>query len=338
MPRLRVANPRMSPFPIGLIGAGKHGQRYLNHVRADVPELRIAALSRRDTDRGGAQAREVGCTFHADWRDLVSDPAVAGVVAVVPPSLHPAIVDAVATAGKPLLIEKPLATSGADAAAVVRRIRAAGLPCLMAHTLRWNTVVLALRERLAGLGPMRALVVNQRFEPSPLEWLDRPEASGGGIVLHTGVHSFDLVRALTGAEVARVWCRTAQAVTRRTEDNFLATLELAGSDTLVAVGGSRATAGRSGLVDIACRDGQIVGDHQQHWLHTVVGLQRSPIDLGPAAPTVREAMRAFVGLALRGEEPPVAVEDGARAVLIAEACLRSAAAGGAATAVAPLDV
>jgi len=327
----------MSPLPIGLIGAGKHGQRYLNHIRADVPELQVVALSRRDAERGVAQAREAGCVFHADWRDLVADPAVAGVVAVVPPSLHRDVVDAVAGARKALLIEKPLSTTGAGAVAIVRRIRETGIPCLMAHTLRWNTVVLALRERLDGLGPMRAMVVNQRFEPSPLDWLDRPEASGGGIVLHTGVHSFDLVRTLTGAEVARVWCRTAQAVTQRTEDNFLASLELVGSDTLVAVGGSRATAGRSGLVDIACRDAQVVADHQQHWLHTVVGLKRSPVDLGPAAQTVREVVRAFAGLVLRGEQPPVAVEDGARAVLIAEACLRSAAAGGTETAVASLD-
>lgn len=327
----------MVPFPIGLIGAGKHGQRYLNHIRADVPELRVVALSRQDAVRGVEQAREIGCAFHADWRALVADPAVAGVVAVVPPSLHRDVVDAVAAARKALLIEKPLSTTGADAIAIVRRIREAGIPSLMAHTLRWNTVVVALRERLAGLGPMRALVVNQRFEPSPLDWLDRPDVSGAGMVLHTGVHTFDLVRALTGAEVARVWCRTARAVTQRTEDNFLATLELVGSDALVAVGGARATAGRSGLVDIACRDAQVVADHQQHWMHTVVGLKRTPVDLGPAAKTVREVLLAFVGLVRRGEQPPVAVEDGARAVLIAEACLRSAAAGGAATAVAPLD-
>ena len=195
-------------------------------------------------------------------------------IAVVPPSLHHAIADAVATARKALLIEKPLATTAADAAAIVRRLRDAGVPCLMAHTLRWNAVAAALRERLPDLGPLRALVVNQRFEPSPLDWLDRPELSGGGILLHTGVHSFDLVRWLTGCEVTRVWCRTARAITVSTEDNFLATLELAGSDALVAVGGSRATAGRSGLVDAACRDAQLVGDHQQHWLHLVRGLER----------------------------------------------------------------
>src|SRR5262245_58609286 len=137
----------MSPLPIGLIGAGKHGQRYLNHIRADVPELRVAGLSRRDAECGAAQAREAGCVFHADWRDLVADPAVAAIVAVVPPSLHPDIVEAVTAARKALLIEKPLATTGAAATGVVRRIREAGIPCLMAHTLRWNTVVLALRER-----------------------------------------------------------------------------------------------------------------------------------------------------------------------------------------------
>ena len=197
----------------------------------------------------------------------------------------------------------------------------------MAHTLRWNTVVRALRDRMSDLGPLRALVVNQRFEPSPLDWLDRPELSGGGILLHTGVHSFDLVRWLTGAEVRRVWCRTARAVTVCTEDNFIATLELSGSDALVAVGGSRATAGRSGLVDAACRDAQIVGDHQQHWLHTVRGLERTPVPLDDPAPTVREVTRAFGRLLLHGEQPPVTPEDGARAVLIAEACRQSGVTG-----------
>ncbi len=317
----------MPPFPVGLIGAGKHGQRYLHHIRSDIPELRLVALSRHDARRGTAQASELGCRFHAEWHALIADPAVEGVVAVVPPALHRPIVEAVAAAGKALLIEKPLATSGADAGVIVRRVRATGIPCLMAHTLRWNTVVRALRERLADLGPLRALVVNQRFEPSPLDWLDRPELSGGGILLHTGVHSFDLVRWLTGAEVTRVWCRTARAVTVRTEDNFLATLELASNDALVAVGGSRATAGRSGLVDAACRGGQIVGDHQQHWLHTVRGLERTPVALGEAAATVREAVRAFARLVLHDERPPVTPEDGARAVLIAEACMHSAATG-----------
>jgi predicted dehydrogenase len=312
---------------VGLIGAGKHGQRYVRHIRADVPELTLAALARRDPTAGAAQAESLGCRFHADWRELVADPRVEAVIAAVPPSLHPEIAASVAAARKPLVIEKPLAPSGAAALEIVRVVRAARIPVLMAHTLRWNTIVRAIRARLPSLGRLRALVLNQRFEPSPLSWLDEPRLAGGGIVLHTGVHSFDLVRWLTGREVARVWCRTARVDTAQTEDNFLAVLELEGSNAMVAVNGSRSTGGRSGGIDVAAAEGQLVGDHALGFAYAVRGLERTPIALGEPVPTVREALRAFVRLVLEGEQPPVDVEDGARAVLIAEACLGSAASG-----------
>src|SRR5205823_5241017 len=196
-PRLLTA-VRVGGVGVGLVGAGKHGQLYLPHMRTDVPDLALAALSRRDASRGRDDAARLGCRFHADWRALVADPAVEAVIAVVPPVLHPAIAEAVAAAGKPLLIEKPLATTGAAAVEVVRVLRTARVPCLMAQTLRWNAVVRAIRARLPEIGALHAVVLNQRFEPSPLVWLDDPSMSGGGILLHTGVHSFDLVRFLTG--------------------------------------------------------------------------------------------------------------------------------------------
>ena len=314
----------MERLAVGLIGAGKHGRRYVHHVRADVPELALAALCRRDAARGREQARALGCRFHDDWAALVADPAVEAVIAVVPPTLHPALAAAVAAARKPLLIEKPLAPTAAAARDMVQVLGAAGVPVLMAHTLRWNAVVRAIRERLPSLGPLRALYLNQRFEPSSLAWLDDPGTAGGGIILHTGVHSFDLVRWLTGREVARVWCRVACVNTARTEDNFLAVLELEGSDALVAVNGSRSTAGRSGLIDVAAAGGQLVGDHALGFAYAVHGLERTPLPLAEPVPTVREVLRAFARLVLRGDPPPVTLEDGARAVEIAEACRRAA--------------
>ena len=317
----------MGRLAVGLIGTGKHGQRYAHHIRADVPELALAALSRRDAARGREQARALGCRFHDEWAALVADPAVEAVIAVVPPTLHPAVAAAVAVARKPLLIEKPLAPTATAAREIVRLLGAAGLPVLMAQTLRWNAVARAIRDRLPALGPLRALFINQRFEPSQLRWLDDPSAGGGGIILHTGVHSFDLVRWLTGREVARVWCRVARVDTSRTEDNFVAVLELEASDALVAVNGSRSTAGRSGLIDAAAAGGQLVGDHALGFAYGVRALERTPIPLPEAVPTVREVLRAFVRLVLQGEPAPVALEDGARAVAIAEACLESAATG-----------
>jgi predicted dehydrogenase len=325
-----------SGIGVGLIGAGKHGQRYAQHVGRDVPGLVLRALSRRDVERGGAQARELGVRFHADWRDLVADPAVRAVLVVVPPTLHRPIAEAVAAAGKALLIEKPLATTGADAVAIRRALLAAGVPCLMAHTLRWNSVVRAVRGLLPSLGPLRALALNQRFEVSTLDWLDQPEIAGGGMVLHTGVHSFDLVRFLTGRDVRRVRCRTSRVATRRTEDNFAAVLDLEGDGAIVTVSGCRATAGRSGLIDVAAAEGQLVADHQLHFAYRVHGLERTALDLPPPTHTVRDALAAFAALLETGAEPPTSLSDGVRSVQIAEACLRSAAAD-AAVDVAPLE-
>jgi predicted dehydrogenase len=313
---------------VGVIGAGKHGQRYLQHLRRDVPALRLVALSRRDAVAGETLARDLGCRFHADWRALVADPHVRAVVAVVPPTLHLDVAAAVADAGKALLVEKPLGPTGAIACEIARRLRAARVPAVMAHTLRWNGVVRAVAERLPALGPLRALAVNQRFEPSSLAWLDDPAVAAGGILLHTGVHSFDLVRLLTGCEVRRVWCRTASTHTTRTEDNFTATLELEGSPALVTVSGCRDTTGRSGLIDAAATGGQLVGDHQQHWAHEVHGLSRTALAIGDPVPTVREALQALAALLVDGIPPCTTLEDGVRSVLVAEACRRAAATTG----------
>jgi len=104
----------------------------------------------------------------------------------------------------------------------------------------------------------------------------------------------------------------------------VAVLDLEGSEAIVTVSGCRATGGRSGLVDVACAEGQVVADHQLHFAYRTRGLERTAIELPPATQTVCEVLRAFVDLLETGVAPPVSLVDGARAVHIAEACMRSA--------------
>jgi len=198
------------------------------------------------------------------------------------------------------------------------------VPFLMAQTLRRNGVVMKIREELASLGRVDQIFLSQRFEPSSLEWLDDPARSGGGIVLHTGVHSFDLVRFLSGRDPRSVFAATTRVATRRTEDNFAAVFELDGPNLLATVGGSRSTAGRNGTIEISGERGQLHGDHVHGTVVRIEGARRT--DLGPVSerPTVREMLQAFEDLLRRGEPPPATLEDGLWAVAMAEACIRSA--------------
>ena len=310
---------------LGIIGTGKHGARYLAHL-VDVPVVRLAAISRRDRDAGERQAREHGCRFHADAEALIADPAVDAVVLVVPPTLNLRLASAAARAGKALLIEKPLAPTVADCRRIAEAVTRAGVTAMVAHTLRFNAVVRTLRDALSSIGPLHAAVLSQRFEPSVLPWLDRRAEAGGGIILHTGVHSFDLLRFLTGREAARVSASCGSVATRDTEDNFTATIEMEGG-VLASIGGSRATVGRSGVIELVGRDGQLVGDHVHGLAARLVGATRTPLDVGGAVMTVPATLQEFADAVGAGRIPAITLADGASSVALAEACYRSIVTG-----------
>lgn len=318
----------MTPLRIGLIGAGRHGGRYAKHIVEDIPSARLSAICRRQRQEGEQLAAAYGCAYYADFHDLIADPQVDAVAVVVPPALHEAIVDAACQGKKPLLIEKPFAVTVTEAWRMQKRIAASGVRCMVAHTLRFNAVVQAIKARVHDIAPLHSIYLSQRFEPSPLVWLDRKADSGGGIILHTGVHSFDLLRFLTDYEVTQVWCQTSQVVTRETEDNFVMTCAL--SDPLLkgVVFGSRSTSSRSGLIELSGERGQLVGDHAHGFAYQITGFERRALAVAPPIPTVRETVQAFVE-GLHHDTPfPINVEDGLRAVAIAEACYQSAASGG----------
>jgi predicted dehydrogenase len=112
-------------------------------------------------------------------------------------------------------------------------------------------------------------------------WLDHKAESGGGIVLHTGVHSFDLLYFLTGCEVDEVWCQTSQVVTHETEDNFVMMCNLREPLLKGVVIGSRSTHSRSGLIELSGEKGQLVGDHAHGFAYLIKGSTRIELPVAP---------------------------------------------------------
>lgn len=311
----------------GIVGSGVHGERYARHLAAgEVPGAALGALCRRDRAKGEDQARRFGARFASRADLLFEDPSVDAVIFAVPCDLHPDLVTRALDAGKPVLVEKPLAPDAAGARTIVEAARRAGVPAMVAQTLRYNAVVRAVRDRRNDIGAIRAVTLSQRFEPSGRDWLDDP--AGGGILRNTGVHSFDLLRHLTGREAEEAACFAGSFATRRTEDGFGAVIRLAGG-AIAVVDGVRATASRNGRIELAGETGQLVGDHVHHRLAEIRRTEYRPFELPPPVPTVRECLRSFTA-ALRGEAPvEIPLEEGLRAVEIVEACRASCAAGGA---------
>jgi myo-inositol 2-dehydrogenase/D-chiro-inositol 1-dehydrogenase len=111
---------------VGVVGTGMIGTEHVRRLAGGVARARVAAVFDVAGDRAAALAAEVGATAHASWADVVEDPAVDAVLIASPGDLHAEQVLACLAAGKPVLCEKPLATTAADALAVVRAEVAAG--------------------------------------------------------------------------------------------------------------------------------------------------------------------------------------------------------------------
>ncbi len=130
---------------IGIIGTGKHGSRYANHIVHDVDGLELAAISRR-SEEVKTQAAQWQCNWYQDWQQLVADQQVEAVVSVVPPALNLAIARHCAARKKPLLLEKPLADTVEAATEIVHLYQEHNLPLTTGQTLRYNQVIQTLKS------------------------------------------------------------------------------------------------------------------------------------------------------------------------------------------------
>ncbi len=311
-----------APLSVGIIGTGKHGSRYATHVIADCPGLRLAAVSRRSPE-GSEQAAHWNCTWHADWQDLVQDPQVECVISVVPPTLNLDIAGLCSLAGKPLLLEKPLAGNEQDAEAIVGLERDKGLIVTTGQTLRYNAVIQTLRKELSSIGRLHTFSANQRLEPSTLKWHHQPEVAGAGISFHTAVHVFDALHYITEIETRRVMALTRQQCNNALEDVLLVLVEMEGGVT-GTLDCSRVSQARSGLIEFIGAEGHLQGEQIFNRCRRVKGTNIT--DISPISPvnTIVPLLRDWERF-LRGDGAnPVTAAEGYASVRLCQACLRSA--------------
>ncbi len=98
---------------VGIIGAGHFGAAHAK-VLQSVPNARLVAACRNDTQGLGAFIEAFGGAGYLDYRDLLSDPNVDAVVIALPHHLHTDVAIACAEAGKHIMIEKPMAPTVAE--------------------------------------------------------------------------------------------------------------------------------------------------------------------------------------------------------------------------------
>jgi predicted dehydrogenase len=116
---------------------------------ADVPGVQVVAFAEL-SDRVAAVTRDAtGVPVVATHDDLLDQFDPDAVIVATPDFAHRDAAVAVATAGKHLLVEKPLAMTLDDAYAIRDAVRQGGASCLVGFENRWNPHVVAAKRTIA---------------------------------------------------------------------------------------------------------------------------------------------------------------------------------------------
>ena len=179
------------PLRAAVIGVGALGQHHAR-VYESLPEARLVGVYDVDQGRAAEVAARHSCRAFAHLRDLLAE---ADAVSVAVPTVdHHRVARAVLEEGKHTLVEKPIASSLAEADDLIRAAAGRGVVLQVGHIERFNPAVDVLR---ATVREPRFIEVHRLGEFSPRS-LDID------VVLDLMIHDLDILSSLDASEVVRV--------------------------------------------------------------------------------------------------------------------------------------
>lgn len=241
-----------TPLRIGILGTAQIARQFITGVRPS-KVVDVVAVASRDAERARAYAAEFDIArSHGSYEALLDDPNVEAIYNPLPNSLHAEWSMKAVRAGKHVLCEKPLATSGAEAIQMFEAARAAGRILLEAYPYLAQPQTAKTREVLASGGIGRPELIRTSFGvpfADPTNIRLKPDLAGGAL-MDAGSYCVSFVCVMAGERPSAVtaFARWGETGVDRT---LVATLEFA-SGLVAQVAASFATAYH--------RHAQIAGD------------------------------------------------------------------------------
>lgn len=325
--------PSASGVGWAVLGCGRVAERRFAPAFAGQTEASLVAFCSRDLAKARTYARRHNALrAYGSLDDLLADAYVQVVYIATPNALHAPQAIRCLQAGKHVLVDKPMATSGREGQEMVAMAREAGRILGVLQQQRFhpgNMHLIRLRDdgQLGKLNVLRVQIA--MWYPPRQSWRGIPALSGGGVVMDLAPHALDLILEV-GGEIKRVDCqiRTLQ-FPGEVEDFCSARLDLANGAVglldlsycahqyggRVEAHGSQATLVVEGSMQAAgayttwFRRGQTAEPIQQHTSTT---------------DCYRAAIENFTDAVQHGGEPAISMFDGLRVARLIEAMYASA--------------
>ena len=322
---------------IAVLGAGRIGRIHAANAAAN-PRCRLIAVADIAEEAAESLARSLGCEASRDPAATLARADIDAVVIGTPTDTHVALLLAAARRGKSVLCEKPvdLDISKVDeAAAEIVRL---GARVMVAFNRRFDPSAAALHRALAAgaIGAVRQVVITSRDPaPPPPSYI----ASSGGIFRDMTIHDLDMGRWLLGEEPSEIFATASTLVDPAIGaagdfDTAMIIMRTASGRQCHINNCRQAAYGYDQRIEVFGARGMLLNDNLRPSTlrrYDATGTEaREPLlnfFLERYAEAYRLELDAFLAALAEGAPMPLTVEDGRRALRLADAAHLSARTG-----------
>lgn len=322
----------MVQLRVGVVGIGRMGAIHARHLAGSVAGAKLAAVADVDRERLEAFAAELGVKGYTDYHEMLASADVDAIVIAGPTDQREAMLEAAIGSGKPVFCEKPLAPTMEGVRRIKAEVAKANAFVQLGFMRRFDPGYAAARRRIEeGVIGEVVGVHSMTRDPKlpPFEYI----ASSGGIYADLAIHDFDIVRFLTGDEVTSVYAIGGVYKYERLHevgdiDNTFCSLKFARGAMGTVHGSRNAVYGYDVRAEVYGTEGAIRIGYDRETPILLLDQRGASHDYVPFfferfQSAYRLELEAFVDAVLRQAPPPVSVDDGEKALAIAQAALLS---------------
>lgn len=192
----------------GIIGVGDVTEMKSGPAFYKIENSELVAVMRRNAEKAEDYARRHNVPkWYSNASELINDPEVDAVYIATPPDSHANYAAEAMRAGKPVYVEKPMATSYRECQDMIKVSRETGMPIWVAYYRRSLPAFLKVKELVETGAIGKPLLVNIKFyekikkedlQKDNLPWRVLPEKAGGGYFYDLASHQLDYLDFVFG--------------------------------------------------------------------------------------------------------------------------------------------
>ncbi|MDE2778690.1 MAG: Gfo/Idh/MocA family oxidoreductase [Chloroflexota bacterium] len=321
---------KQSRLGLCVIGCGAYAAEFagsLGKVRHDI-DLHFAS---RDLRKAEAYTRRFGGrSYFGGYVEAAESDEVDALYVCTPHHLHREHCRLGAENGKHVLVEKPLAHTVEDAAAIIRDAESLGITLMVAENIRYFSQVRRCKRLVSegAIGDLRLINFQEEYPFRAGGWRSQERLNGGGVIIDGGIHKFHFMRFLAGEPDSVFATELPKSMTgQEGEDGMVATLRWS-NGTVGVINHSWTSgkplppavqvAGSSGRISFEVGSGQLTvesGSSERTW--------RFPPDNRGIPAMVQE----FIECVAESREPEISGREGLKDLILVKTAYKSARSG-----------